>query len=153
MKVGSVAPISLLLIIFLPAPASAVGTVFGQKILPVDCVFETVNDGTGTVHFLTPAACGVLIPQILAPTDIAGELKRVNVSAPFAPIASPAAASTMHSAAGSAAAGLPWQPVVTRNSAPAAGAVTSTAHVPTGVAAVAITISVTAIVLLLALVL
>jgi hypothetical protein len=35
---------------------------FKQQILPFDCVFETVNDGSGTINYLTPAECGQIIP-------------------------------------------------------------------------------------------
>jgi hypothetical protein len=39
---------------------------FKQQILPIDCVFETVNDGLGTLHYLTPAECG---QQVDDPND------------------------------------------------------------------------------------
>lgn len=48
-------------------PAHAAGPTFGQKILPLDCIFETVADGTGTLRYLTPAECGVLIPTPVTP--------------------------------------------------------------------------------------
>jgi hypothetical protein len=43
------------------AVASAEDTDFTQRILPLDCQFEEVNDGLGTLHYLTPAECGVFI--------------------------------------------------------------------------------------------
>lgn len=46
-------------------------TTFTQKILPLDCVFETVNDGTGTLHYLTPAQCGIIIGT---PPDTSGTI-------------------------------------------------------------------------------
>lgn len=36
-------------------------TMFQQQILPLNCVFETVNDGTGTIQYITPAACGIYV--------------------------------------------------------------------------------------------
>jgi hypothetical protein len=39
-----------------------------QQILPLDCIFEEVNDGLGTIHYLTPEACGVIIPPTVEPT-------------------------------------------------------------------------------------
>lgn len=44
-------------------PILAADTTFTQKILPMDCVFETVNDGTGTLYYVTPEACGVVVNQ------------------------------------------------------------------------------------------
>jgi hypothetical protein len=45
------------------ASASAEQTTFTQKILPANCMFETVNDGTGTLRYLTPATCWQFVPQ------------------------------------------------------------------------------------------
>lgn len=42
---------------------------FSQKILPLDCVFETVDAGTGTLRYITPAECGQIIP---VPSDVLG---------------------------------------------------------------------------------
>ena len=36
-----------------------------QQILPLDCVFQTVNDGSGTLIYLTPTECG----QVITPPD------------------------------------------------------------------------------------
>lgn len=44
------------------APALAADTTFSQKILPLDCIFTTVNAGTGELYYVTPEACGVFIP-------------------------------------------------------------------------------------------
>jgi hypothetical protein len=49
------------------AHVSAEHTTLKQQILPLDCVFETVNDGLGTINYLTPAECGVLIPPVEEP--------------------------------------------------------------------------------------
>lgn len=43
-----------------PLTVHAETTNFTQRILPLNCVFETVNDGTGTVRYLTPTECGVI---------------------------------------------------------------------------------------------
>lgn len=43
------------------APAQAATTTFSQKILPLNCVFQEVNDGTGTLIYLTPQECGVIL--------------------------------------------------------------------------------------------
>jgi len=45
------------------ASVVAAGTSLQQKILPMNCVFETVNDGTSTLRYLTPAECGVVASQ------------------------------------------------------------------------------------------
>jgi hypothetical protein len=42
--------------------ASAASTSFTQQILPLDCVFEVVNDGTQTIKYITPAQCGQIVP-------------------------------------------------------------------------------------------
>lgn len=44
------------------APAFAVNATFGQKILPLDCVFTTINAGTGQLYYVTPQACGIFVP-------------------------------------------------------------------------------------------
>jgi hypothetical protein len=43
------------------AGAQATTTNFSQKILPLDCIFQEVNDGTGTLIYLTPEECGVIL--------------------------------------------------------------------------------------------
>lgn len=52
----------LLFSVVFASTVQAKQTTFKQQILPLDCVFETVNDGLGTVHYLTPAECGQIIP-------------------------------------------------------------------------------------------
>ncbi len=42
--------------------ARAETATFKQRILPIDCVFDTINDGSGTLYFYTPEECGVIIP-------------------------------------------------------------------------------------------
>ncbi|HET7319969.1 MAG TPA: hypothetical protein VFI84_00105 [Candidatus Saccharimonadales bacterium] len=55
--------------ISLPAAAYAQNTAFKQRILPLDCVFETVDAGTGLLYYVTPAACGVVV-ALPAPPNI-----------------------------------------------------------------------------------
>lgn len=43
------------------AQVLAASTNFEQKILPLNCQFEEVNDGTGTIIYLTPEQCGALV--------------------------------------------------------------------------------------------
>jgi hypothetical protein len=57
---------------------SAEHTTLKQQILPIDCVFETVNDGSGTIHYLTPAECGQIIP----PADDGSDNGGVQPTAP-----------------------------------------------------------------------
>jgi hypothetical protein len=49
-------------LVFHPALAQAAQPTLKQQILPLECVFETVNDGLGTIHYLTPTECGVVLP-------------------------------------------------------------------------------------------
>lgn len=37
------------------------------QILPLNCVFETLNDGSNTIQFITPAECGVVSPPVTGP--------------------------------------------------------------------------------------
>lgn len=52
----------LLMVVFsgalLANDASAVNGKLKQQILPLDCIYEEVNDGTGTLIYLTPEECG-----------------------------------------------------------------------------------------------
>lgn len=58
----------LILLFFFPQIVSAQNVSFGQKILPMDCIFTVVNAGTGQLDYLTPQACGVYVPPISTPT-------------------------------------------------------------------------------------
>jgi len=40
-----------------------------QQIMPLNCVYQTVNDGTGTVIYLTPTECGVLAEPTIDNSD------------------------------------------------------------------------------------
>lgn len=55
--------IILLFIIGLTSSVAAVNTTFSQKILPLDCIFTTINAGTGELYYVTPVACGVAVTQ------------------------------------------------------------------------------------------
>jgi hypothetical protein len=65
MKYFFIPLLGLLVFATVSGQASAEHATLKQQILPIDCVFETVNDGSGTIHYLTPAECGQIIP----PTD------------------------------------------------------------------------------------
>ncbi len=43
-------------------PASAVHGSLKQQILPLECIFQIVNDGSNTIVYITPEECGVVIP-------------------------------------------------------------------------------------------
>lgn len=127
--------------------AYAADTSLKQQILPLDCVFETVNDGTGTLHYLTPEACGVVIPQIPVPATSSNGPKLVSLPPVWLPTG------TADNSSALIASGLPWQPVVAEGGPAQAGSVLSTARVPNGAVVAGLTIGVTALILLLALLL
>lgn len=54
--------LAMVLIAQIPVAVDAVPASLKQQILPLECVFEYVNDGTGTIVYLTPDECGVIIP-------------------------------------------------------------------------------------------
>lgn len=56
------------LLIAMPATVYAANDQLRQKILPLNCVFEEVNDGLGSLYYFTPQACGVVVqpPQSVA---------------------------------------------------------------------------------------
>lgn len=49
------------LLVFVPSAGAVSGNI-SQQILPLECVFEIVNDGSNTIVYLTPEECGVVIP-------------------------------------------------------------------------------------------
>ncbi len=53
---------ALSLIVLATGTVRAEDVALKQQIVPMDCIFEEVNDGLGTLHYLTPEACGVIIP-------------------------------------------------------------------------------------------
>jgi hypothetical protein len=69
MKVLLFVPIVIGVLLAPAASVSAEHTTFKQQILPFDCVFETVSDGSGTINYLTPAECGQIIPPEDPGTD------------------------------------------------------------------------------------
>jgi hypothetical protein len=50
------------LAVFMPSTSYALNGNLQQRILPLECVFEVVNDGSNTITYLTPEACGIIIP-------------------------------------------------------------------------------------------
>lgn len=57
MKVGYFLSVLLFYTLFLPGYANAAQSVLELKILPLECTFETVNDGSNIINYLTPEAC------------------------------------------------------------------------------------------------
>ena len=51
--------VSLLLMLFVTSQTDALQDEFTQRILPLNCVFTFVNNGTGQLVYVTPQACGV----------------------------------------------------------------------------------------------
>ena len=49
--------------ILAPATVNAESSRFWLKILPKDCVFETVQDGSNEIIYITPEECGELIEE------------------------------------------------------------------------------------------
>lgn len=64
--------------LWLTLPVSAIDTTFSQKILPLNCIFTTINAGTGTLYYLTPTQCGIVVSTSLAPN--------VSSSTPLSPV-------------------------------------------------------------------
>jgi len=54
--------LSGLLVLCLSPYVHASSTSLMQRILPLHCIFQTINDGSGTLHYVTPAECGAVIP-------------------------------------------------------------------------------------------
>ncbi len=91
---------------------------FSQRILPLNCVFQTINDGTGTLYYLTPAACGVIetnpssnsITGLPSVSAAAPEVNAQGYSAPssYAPIPNDGAGNPVTSSS------FPWRPISTR---------------------------------------
>jgi hypothetical protein len=59
----------VMIFLIFPGRASAHHTTLKQQILPIDCIFETINDGLNTINYLTPAECGVIVPPVTEPTE------------------------------------------------------------------------------------
>jgi hypothetical protein len=52
----------VLFTVLLPSSSQASNTELELKILPLDCIFEIINDGNNTIHYSTPEECGVYVP-------------------------------------------------------------------------------------------
>jgi hypothetical protein len=61
---------SLAIAIFAAPFARAEDSKFKQRILPMDCVFQVINVGTGTIQYLTPEECGVNINLPQSPNTL-----------------------------------------------------------------------------------
>lgn len=98
--------------LFFSIPAFAVNAKFKQLIVPMDCVFQQVNDGTGTVIYLTPAACGQIVtpPPSNTPAPTQQQVQQQfnpNRTVFFVPKVG------VHPSQGQANEILPWQPIAT----------------------------------------
>jgi hypothetical protein len=52
---------------------------FTQKILPINCIFDEINNGLGTLAYLTPAECG----QLITPPDNTGQSEQTGTIKPI----------------------------------------------------------------------
>jgi hypothetical protein len=99
------------------ASAVAAGTSLQQKILPTNCVFETINDGTNTLRYLTPAECGVVTERPVAgssdlPSQLAEQQRRSGLYDPHRQVFfMPNSASNTDKSVNTALR-LPWRPIV-----------------------------------------
>lgn len=50
------------LVFLFPGSSAAIDGSLRQQILPLNCIFQTVNDGTGLLFYVTPEECGVVVP-------------------------------------------------------------------------------------------
>jgi hypothetical protein len=64
--VGSV--MTLVVVLSWNVTASALGAEFRQHILPTECVFETIDVGTGQLNYITPFECGQIIQVPIEPS-------------------------------------------------------------------------------------
>ena len=58
---GIILTSTLITVIGFTQTTYAVPASLKQQILPLDCVFQVINDGSNTVVYLTPAQCGQII--------------------------------------------------------------------------------------------
>ncbi len=56
--------LAILIVSFQQLPASAEKATFKQQILPMDCVFQVIDVGLGTIKYITPEACGQIITPV-----------------------------------------------------------------------------------------
>lgn len=148
--------------------ASATSAQIGQRIFPLECVFQIVNDGSNTVIFITPEECGVIIPPdpdpdpgdgdaggggtgtptdpgdgtVLPPTRIqtgTGVIQTPGIFIPSGPLGFEAARE------------LPFEPVAVLQSAEEAQTSRQIANVSAGVAAVVVGLAAIGLIILIAL--
>lgn len=61
---ASLTLVGLLMLCFVPTVAASTRVRMKQLIVPLNCLFDEVNDGSGAVVYLTPETCGTLVrPQ------------------------------------------------------------------------------------------
>ena len=55
--------LAALSLLFYPSAYASKSPELKLSILPIDCVFETINDGKNTINYITPKECGVVVKQ------------------------------------------------------------------------------------------
>jgi len=100
--------------LWLTSPVSAVGTTFSQKILPLNCIFTTINAGTGELYYVTPEACGVAInfPSQTQPGTVTQNTVQPSFYNQTRPYTSKAISTANN---GSQKLYLPWQSIASTN--------------------------------------
>lgn len=130
--------------------ANAVNGTLKQQILPLDCVYQIVNDGTGTIVYLTPNECGVLpTPTVntpLAPTEPTAGQQVITIidsgpaifQVPFVPVSSDSPESSQTDAVVAGVQFLPYEQLTTveknTNQAAVATGNTSSVFIPAPIA-------------------
>lgn len=64
------------LVVYLAIPwqqVSATDSTLELRVFPLECVFETVNDGSNQIIFITPAECGQQVGPLLGPVGNPGQ--------------------------------------------------------------------------------
>lgn len=93
--------------------ASAVNTTFTQQILPLNCIFTIINAGTGELHYVTPAACGV-VPPVIASNNNSSNAAGSSYQNPSKANNLETEGSTYPNYRTQHAANFPWQPIVSK---------------------------------------
>ena len=155
--------------VFLPSNASATDGDIYQRILPLECVFQIVNDGSNTIIYVTPEECGVVIPPDPDPEPEPEEPENpVNPTTPEIPDGSTVLPPTrIQTGTGiiqtpglvipngplgfEAARELPFEPVAVLQSSEEVEASTRIANVSAGVAAVIVGLAALGLIILIAL--
>ncbi len=73
-------------VVALTPPVQAVDTTLKQRILPLDCVFEIVNDGSNSIVYITPEACGVVVDPHVPNPDPTDPSPTPTPTSPASPV-------------------------------------------------------------------